>query len=148
VKEQMFWPCSHHGSREENLHPYFVTPLSLQKEELGRYCHAGGPQFRYGFHVCHLFFRIQVAVDSYYNESSVTGIEAYFYTTSHSGYNLMVPLTKIINFNVQVFLDKLKSVTIYNGPTNALACIKTLIYMLHTKTLSTCLSTQYDIQNE
>jgi hypothetical protein len=42
-----------------------------------------------------------VAVDSYYNESSVIGIEAYVYTISHSGYNLMVPLTKIINFNVQ-----------------------------------------------
>jgi hypothetical protein len=52
-----------------------------------------------------------VAVDSYYNESPVTGIETDVYTISHSGYNLMVPLTKIINFNVQVCLDNLKSIS-------------------------------------
>jgi hypothetical protein len=54
--------------------------------------------------------------------------------------------------------------TIYNGPTNGLVCNKTLIQMSHTKTLkitqtyfdrqmiiigeSTCLSTQYNMQNE
>jgi len=53
-----------------------------------------------------------VAVDSYYNESSLLGIEDYVCTISHIGYNLMIPLTKIINFNVQVFLDKLKSISL------------------------------------
>jgi len=89
-----------------------VTPLTLQKGELGRDCHAGGPQFRYVFHIRHLLFLVQVAVDIYYNEFSVLVIEAYLYTISHSGYNLMFHSTKIISFNVHVFLDKLKSINL------------------------------------
>jgi hypothetical protein len=67
----------------------------------------------------------------------------------NSGENLNCVTNSVLSFSL---FHRAFQFTIYNGPTNAFVCNKTLILMSHTKTLkidmSICLSTQYNMKNE